>query len=156
MGVPYKGAIYSVCETPQPSDLDQAGFEALTFVAVAGTLTLPESGITDSMVSQQFVSPGVDQNYKGHKSAGVGVTLELGSLPEDDGQIALKAMAATRFNYAYKIELADRETGLGTNTFIYNRGVVGGPVNPFGGGEDFHNLTFIFGFNQEPVTVDRT
>mgnify|MGYP005853852213 CR=1 FL=1 len=150
-GIKKGGKLY-VCETPQSSDLSQAGFEGLTWVEVGNVVTLPDFGITDNIVSQDNINTGVSQRRKGFRSAS-DTEVVVGYDPGDDGQTAIRAAAATKFNYAFKLEASDAPDAITTNSIRYSRGVIGGPNFAGGGGEDWDNETYQLGLNQEPVIV---
>lgn len=142
-----------VCETPQSSDLDQAGYEALTWVEVGNVVTLPDFGITDNIVTQDYIATDVSQKQKGFRN-GAETEIVVGFDPDDAGQDALRAAAATRTNYALKLESSDSpNAATTTNTIRYSRGVIGGPAFAGGGGEDFDNETYQVGLNQAPIIV---
>lgn len=148
-----QGSKLYVCATPQPENLDQAGFEALTWVLVGNVVELPGIGVTDNIVSQDYIGTDTSQKRKGFRSVEDG-TIIVGRDYEDDGQIALRNAAGTRYNYAFKLESSDSPSALYTNTIRYSRGVVSGPNFVGGGGEEFDNEEFTIGFNQIPITVD--
>lgn len=147
-----KDSVLYICETPQSSDLLQAGYEGLTWVEVGNVVTLPDFGITDNIVTQDYTNTDVSQKRKGFRNAS-DTEIVVGYLYDDDGQIALRDAAATKFNYAFKLESSDAPDASTTNTIRYSRGVVGGPNFTGGGGEDFDNETFQLGLNQAPVIV---
>src|SRR5690606_27926337 len=80
--------------------------------------------------------------------------IEVARNPTDLGQIALRAAAATKFNYAFKIEDNDAPSSSYTNSIYYNRGVVTGPTRPNGRNEDFILEVFTLGLNQREIVVD--
>jgi hypothetical protein len=144
---------FYICETPQSADLLQAGYEALTWVEVGNIVTLPDFGITDNMVTQDYTNTDVSQRQKGFRQAS-DTEIVVGRDYDDAGQDALRAAAATRYNYAFKLESSDAPDGDTTNTIRYSRGIIGGPNFTGGGGEDFDNETFQLGLNQAPIIVD--
>lgn len=150
-GIKKDGKLY-ICETAQGTDLLQAGFEALTWVEIGNVVTLPDFGITDNIVTQDYINTGVSQKQKGFRNAS-DTEIVVGFDPNDTGQDALRDAAATRLNYAFKLEASDAPDASTTNTIRYSRGVVGGPNFTGGGGEDFDNETYQLGLNQAPVIV---
>lgn len=152
VGIKRESKLY-ICATPQAADLLQAGYEALTFVEIAKVVTLPDFGITDNVVSQDYIGTDVSQKQKGFRMAS-DTEIVVGRDYSDAGQDALRTAAATRYNYAFKLESSDAPSALYTNTIRYSRGIVGGPNFTGGGGEDFDNETFQLGLNQAPITVD--
>lgn len=151
-GIKKDGTLY-ICETPQNSDLNESAFEALTWVEIDKIVTLPDMGRTDNIVSQDYVNTTVSQFQKGFANAGQS-ELVIGRDHEDAGQDALRVAAATRYNYAFKLESSDAPSSAYTNTIRYSRGVISGPMLSGGGGEDFDNETYNIAFNQVPVIVD--
>ena len=151
-GIKKDGTLY-ICATAQNSDLLQAAFEALTWVEIDKIVTLPDMGRIDNMVSQDYINTTVSQFQKGFANAGQS-KLVIGRDHEDTGQDALRTAAATRYNYAFKLESSDAPSASFTNTIRYSRGVVSGPMFSGGGGEDFDNETYNIAFNQVPVIVD--
>ena len=149
-----RGGKFYICATPQGADLNQAGYEALTWVEVGNIVTFPDFGITDNIVSQDYIDTDVSQKRKGFRMASDS-ELVVGRDYEDTGQDALRTAAATRLNYAFKLESSDSPNpATTTNTIRYSRGIIGGPNFTGGGGEDFDNETFQIGLNQAPIVVD--
>jgi len=142
-----------ICETAQGADLLQAGYEALTWVEIGNIVTMPDFGVSDNIVTQDYINTDVSQKRKGFRNAS-DTEIVVGFLPDDDGQDALRVAADTKFNYAFKLESDDAPDASTTNTIRYSRGVVGGPNFTGGGGEDFDNETFQLGLNQAPIIVE--
>lgn len=148
-----KDSKFYICATAQGADLDQAGFEALTWVEVGSVVTLPDFGVTDNIVTQDYVDTNVSQKRKGFKNAS-DTEIVTGFDPDDLGQDAMRIAAATDLNYAFKLEGSDSPNpSTTTNSIRYSRGVIGGPNFSGGGGEDFDNETYQIGLNQEPILV---
>jgi hypothetical protein len=147
-----RGGKLSICATPQASDLNQAGYEGLTYIEIGNIVTFPDFGVTTNMPVQDYINTDVSQKQQGFRTAS-DTEVVVGFDPEDDGQDALRTAAGTRFNYAFKLEASDAPNALNTNTIRYSRGVVGGPNFAGGGGEDFDNETYMIGLNQAPVIV---
>lgn len=142
-----------ICTTPQAADLDQTGFEALTFVMISNVGNIGETGTADNILNYDTMDTEVTQKQKGVANAG-DPTIEVSRKPTDTGQIAMRDAAATKFEYAFKFEHADSPDGILTNTIIYSRGVVGGPTRPNGGVEDFDLEVYTVGLNQKEIVVD--
>lgn len=142
-----------ICVTPKPTNLSQAAYEALTWVEIGGVGTLPESGINTNLVSYPTINQDVTQKGKGASDAGDG-TIEVRRIATDPGQVALRAAALTKFDYAFKREIPDAPDELHSNTIYYNRGIVTGPLHSGGGLEDFVLETFQVGFNQREIVVN--
>lgn len=140
---------------PQPGDLTEAQFEALNWTQVKNVGSLPESGSNTNVVSYDTIDTDVTQKSKGITNAGDG-TLELARIATDPGQIALRAAALTKFQYAFKRELTDAPDAETTNTVYYNRGIITGPAHNGGRNEDFILETFTLGLNQREIVVNPT
>ena len=149
-----RGSKLYICATPQGADLDEAGYEGLTWVEIGNIVTFPDFGVSDNTVTQDYVNTDVSQKRKGFRMASDS-ELVVGRDYEDAGQDAIRAAAATRQNYALKYEAADSPNSVTTtNTVRYSRGIIGGPNFPGGGGEDWDNETYTIGLNQVPIVVD--
>lgn len=153
-GIKKDGKLY-ICATPQDADLLQAGYEALTWVEIGNIVTMPDFGITDNIVTQDYINTDVSQKRKGFRNAS-DTEVVVGALQDDVGQIELRTAADTKYNYALKLEQSDAPDDDTTNTIRYSRGVIGGPNFAGGGGEDFDNETFQIGLNQKPIVVAPT
>lgn len=148
------GAKLYVCATAQNSDLNEAAFEALTWVQVKGVGSHGETGTNTNIVSYDTWDTEFVQKAKGTSNAG-DPELELARIPADAGQIIMRT-AGDHFNknnYAFKIELNDAPSG-GTPTTIFNRGMVAGPRIPFGRNEDFITEVYTLALQQQQIIVD--
>lgn len=148
------GKLY-VCATPQPSALSQAQYEGLTWVEVGGVGNHGETGSSTNMLTYDTWGSTVVQKTKGLTDAG-SPTLEVARDSTDAGQIILRAIALTNFNYAFKIVKNDAIATGGTGTIRYNRGLIAGPTEPQGRNEDFDLEVFTLGLQQLQITVDPT
>jgi hypothetical protein len=148
-----KGRKVYICETPQPSDLDQTGYEALTWVQVGNVGSVGETGTNTNVVSYDELDTDVTQKGKGMSNAGDPV-IECARNPTDDGQIALRAAALTDYRYAFKFTDDDKPAADYTDTVHYNRGIVSGPIRPNGRNEDFILERFTLGLVQREIVVD--
>lgn len=138
----------------KPDVLDLAAFEAIaSWIEVGNVGSIGQTGTDTNMVSYDELSTDVTQKQKGISNAG-DPEIEVARNPTDVGQIALRAAAATRYNYAFKIEDADAPEAGWSNTIYYNRGVVSGPFRPNGRNEDFILETFRLGLNQKEIVAD--
>lgn len=138
--------------SPQASVLDQAGYEALNWKEIGNVGSVGEAGTNTNVVTYDELATDVAQKQKGISNAGDPV-IECARNPTDGGQIALRAAAATRYVYAFKFEDADKPQDSYTNTIIYNRGIVAGPVRPNGRNEDFILENFTIGMVQAEIVV---
>ncbi|MFD1944735.1 hypothetical protein [Paradevosia shaoguanensis] len=142
-----------ICTTPQPNVLDQAAFEALTWIEIGNVGAIGESGTQTNVVSYDELATDVTQKGKGISNAG-DPTIECARNPTDPGQVALRAAAKTNFNYAFKFEDKDAPDADHTNSVYYNRGLVTGPTRPNGRNEDFILEVFTMALNQREIVVD--
>lgn len=131
-----RGRKFYICATPQPADLSQAQFEALTYIEVGNVGSVGETGMNTNIVSYDELATDVTQKQKGISNAG-DPDVECARNPIDAGQIAMHAAAATKFYYATKFEDADAPDASHTNSVYFNRGLVTGPKRPNGRNEDF-------------------
>lgn len=149
------GAALYICATPQPNDLNQAGFEGLTWVRIGAVGNVGETGNKTNMLTYDTWDTDVVQKAKGMTDAG-SPTIECARNPTDAGQIILRAAAATNLNYAFK-KVGNDNVAVGTQpTIRYNRGLVSGPTEPNGRNEDFDLEVFTLGLQQRQITVDPT
>lgn len=138
---------------PQPADLNLAGYEALFWTEVADVGSIGQTGTDTNVVSYDTLNTDVTLKQKGISNAG-DPDVETARNPTDNGQKAMRAAAATKYFYAFKIEDADAPSALYSNTVYYNRGIVTGPFRPNGRNEDFILETFRLGLIQKELVVD--
>lgn len=143
-----------VCATPQNSDLDQSGFEALTFVEIKAIGSVGETGVNTNILTYDTWDTTVTQKAKGVSDAG-SPEIEVARIPTDAGQIILRAagVVGNNNNYAFKTVRADGTTPT-NGTVIYNRGMVSGPRRPNGRNEDFDLEIFTLALQQQEVVVN--
>lgn len=147
-----KGAKFYVCTTAQNSDLDQAGFEALTFVEAGKVVEHGSIAATESDLSIDLWGTNFRQHRKGIKDGG-STTLMISYDPDDAGEAALDSAAATDDEYAFKIDLGDNAGGT-SNTILYYRGPITIPTYELGNTEAFVNKTYTIMNNQAVIQVD--
>lgn len=150
-----KGSKVYVCVTAQNSDLIQAAFEALTWVQVGKVGKVGDFGATSNDVTYNTLDEAVATHQKGVADAG-SPDVEVASVYDDAGQIILRTFGdpLNLNNMAIKIERNDKPSGYSTNTIIYSRGVVSGPMYPGGGSDDFDLERFTIRLNQIPLRVN--
>jgi len=151
------GRIFEVCATPQQDNLTEAEFAALTYVRVSGVGNFGETGSSTNILTYDTWDDEVTQKGKGMTNAG-DPELEVRYDPTDPGQVILRTMAETTFNYAFRVvgnDKPDNDPG-STPTIRYNRGLVTGPRQPNGRNEDFQLDIFGLGLNQKQITVPPT
>lgn len=144
-----------ICSTPQPSALNQAQYEALTWIEVGDVGNVGQMGTDTNIVNYPTLAGDVQGKHKGIKNAGDPV-IECARSATDVGQVALRAAGLTDYIYAVKIENADKPSDSYTNTVHYNRGIVTGPVRPGGRNEDFILEVFTIGLVQREIVVNPT
>lgn len=149
-----KGRKFYFCETAQASDLDQAGFEALTWVEAENVVTVGASGANANVLSQSYWGTSVAQKQIGIIDAG-DPTLEVGKDLSAAGQNSMRAKANDGNYYAFKIE-DPLLSGQTTPDISYNRGLILGPVTNNGAVEDWDNHVFTLGLVQEQILVAAT
>lgn len=149
-----KGRKFYVSTTAEATDLNQSGFEALTWTEVKRIVTVGETGSNTNVVSQDYWGTTVTQKQTGITNAG-DPTVEVGVDLADAGQDAMRAYANDGNYYAFKIEDV-LLSGESTPVTRYNRGLVLGPVDSNGDVEGWNNQTFTLGLVQEQITVDAT
>lgn len=135
------------------SDLTKEQYEALNWTQVGNVGAVGESGTQTNLPSYDELDTDVSQKQKGMSNAG-DPTIECARNPTDLGQIAMRAAAATKFNYAFKTEDNDAPDANSSNSIYYNRGVVTGPTRPNGRNEDFILEVFTLGLNQTEIVVN--
>lgn len=151
-----KGRKTYVSPTPQPDDLDLAGFEAiLDWVEIKKVGNIGETGTQTNILSYDTMDTGFSDKEKGISNAG-DPTIECRYVPTDPGQIKAEELALTNMKYAFKFEYDDKLTTAGTGTIEYNRGIITGPTIPNGGVEDFPLRVFTLGLVQQNVIVPAT
>lgn len=149
-----KGRKFYVSTTAEAADLNQAGFEALTWTEVKRIVTVGETGSNTNVVPQDYWGTTVTQKQTGITNAG-DPTVEVGVDLADTGQNTMRTYSNDGNYYAFKIEdaLLSGET---TPVTRYNRGLVLGPVDSNGDVEGWNNQTFTLGLVQEQITVNAT
>jgi len=148
------GKLY-VCATAQNTDLDEAAFEALTWVQVKGVGSHGETGTNTNIINYDTWDTEFVQKSKGTSNAG-DPEVELARIPADAGQVILRT-AGDHFNknnYAFKIVRNDIPVGGTVATTIYNRGLVTGPRTQHGRNEDFDLEVYTFALQQQQITTE--
>lgn len=144
-----------ICAANKEVDQTAAEFAALTWVEIKGVGSVGENGVSQNILTYDTWDTTVTQKAKGIVDAG-SPEIELARDSADAGQDLLRTAATTNFNYCFKIEGNDKLTVGGTNTIIYNRGIVTGPRRPMGRNEDFDLEIYTLGLNQREIVVDPT
>lgn len=140
------GAKVYISDSVTNSDLDQAGFEALTWIELPNVGNHGDSGISQNVVNYSTYGNQVVLKGKGEADAGSPVIECL-----DEASAGMTAFEAAAVfdnfdSYSTKFEWAD-------GTIEYNRGLVMGPMNMKGANQDFRRVSFTVGNQQAPVKV---
>lgn len=138
-----------ICETAQNEDLDQSGYEALTWVKIAKVGTIGEYGKDTSVQTYNLLNGGV---LKGKGVTDYGSPeIECARSLSDAGQAALRTAASETDQNAYAFKRVNP-----TGEIDYLRAMVTGPVRNSGGSEDFVLHTFTLGLQQAVIEVPVT
>lgn len=157
-GLINKGTVFEMCVTPQPADLTQIQFAALTYVPVCCVTEVPPVGSESEIVSA-FCIDGTEKVAVG---ASTGAELEVSAMYEADciGQdtIRVAAMAESSTSYAFRVVRPDgRPAPAGqTPTTIYFRAMMTGYTF---GGDDVNAMiadTYNLKITQKPFFIKPT
>lgn len=145
-GITNFGAKFYISSTAQNTNLDQAGFEALSWIEVPNCGSFGDTGISQNVVSYSTWGENVIKKGKGEANAGDpdAEFLDVDSAGMD--ALAAAASVNNQNNYAFKHLWSD-------GSAEYNRGIVVGYQRMKGGNEDFKRIGVTFGLNQEPVAT---
>lgn len=137
------------------ADLDQSGFEALTYVEIGRVGSFANVSMSTNYPTYGLLNSDVADKQKGLTTPG-DTSCELRPLATDPGQVLLNAASLTRSSWAFKIEENDAPNSSSTNSIMYYRAVVGVPEQGLGGSDDFRTESFPIGIQQLPVKVAST
>jgi hypothetical protein len=137
----------------QPAD--QAAFEAESYVEVGEVEDLGQLGDESSEVTFASLSDGRMRKLKGVRDAGT-MQVICGADSSDEGQTAMKAAEAQPLDYAFRVELNDQITLLGTPTIQYFYGKVMGKRRNIGTVNNVVRHNFNVGVNSAIVEIDPT
>jgi len=144
------GATFSIATAssgspdPQATTLTGSEFAALSYTQVPNLGNHGDTGVSQNLVTYSTWDNRLVTKQKGEAS---GNDAEVRFLDETSaGMTAMKEAAdvTDTNNYAFKIEWPSGD-------IEYNRGVVSAPSYPKGANEDFREVVFQIGLNQEPV-----
>lgn len=150
MAVQVKETTLSICVTASNSDLDAAGFAALTYIEICCPQTLPEFGSETNFLSEHCIS--------GEELTGVGVSsgmeTEIPYFYQDScaGQAFLRDNVGGMDSYAIRKVYPDA-TATTTATTIFARVKIGGWTDGGGDVDGFHTHTSSLKLSQDPVFV---
>lgn len=139
------GSTVAISTTAVNEDQDATEFAALTYTAIANVGSLGERGANTNIVSYDTWDTETVKKGKGTTNAG-DPQLEVAVDLADAGQVAVRAAAGTKDNYAFKVTRPNGD-------IQYLRGLVTGPTEPGGRNEDFVVNVFTLALNQKPLDV---
>ncbi len=130
-------------------------FAALTWVEITLLESIGEYGDESSIVSAAVIGDGRMRKAKGARDAG---NMTIVAFPDsaDAGQDAIIAAEATYNNYAFKVELPNKLTALGTNELNYLRGLVTSKRRNVGSNDNIVRDTYIVAVNSPIYVTDPT
>lgn len=145
---------FYICATPQNTDLNQAGYEALTWIEIKSLGSRGETGKQTNILTYDTWDRNVIEKAKGMTDAG-SPEIEVARIATDPGQIILRAAGAVGNNNNYAFRESRNDGPLSTNgTQRYNRGLVTGPRSPGGRNEDFDLEVYTLGLQQDEIVVN--
>ena len=135
-----------ICIDPQNEDLDQEGFEALTWTLVDRVGTIGDYGRSTNIPTYNLLNGKV---LKGKGVSDYGSpAIECARDLTDAGQIAMREAGSEDDQNSYAFKRVNP-----SGEIDYLRGVVTGPVRNSGGSEDFVLNTFTLGLDQMPLEI---
>lgn len=127
-------------------------YDALTYVEIGEVEDYGEIGDESSAVTFAAVGDARVRKLKGARDAGT-MQLIVGKDALDPGQAALKAAEKTKFEYAFKIVLADAPDEDYTDTTYYFRALVMSQRDRLGTNDNVLRTVFNLGINSEMLEV---
>lgn len=92
-----------------PATIDAAGYDALTFTAIGNVIDIGEVGKAYNIVAHQQVGLSYPEKLKGIYDIG-NITITLGRVIADAGQVLLQAALLASASYSFKITLPSTNT----------------------------------------------
>ena len=136
--------------------VDNAAWAALTWVEVGEVENFGEIGDESRVGNFTAVADARTRKLKGPFDAGT-LNIVVGKDPNNAGQTAMKAAKDSKFDYNFKIQLADAVTpSTGTPTLIYFRGIVQSNRDNIGAVDNVVRTTYSIGVNIKPIEVPAT
>lgn len=89
-----------------PATETKAGYTALTWVLVGDTTDIGEYGVDYTVIEHTPIDSAVTQKIKGNANYG-SLSVKIGSVPADAGQVILLSASTSPNDYAFKIEKTD-------------------------------------------------
>jgi hypothetical protein len=118
-----EGTAFYYCVTAGPTADTVSEYAALTWVELTGVETIGEFGDAAQAVSFNLLKEGRTRKVKGAKDAG-DIAVQCVHDPLSASQAAMKGFAATKFNYAFKVLLADGADANDGDSVFYFAGKV--------------------------------
>lgn len=128
-------------------------FSGDTYTVIGGLNNMGELGSSANVLTFPLVSEDYVKKSKGTRNAGdPAVVCER--LPNDPGQIKLRAAEETKFFYNFRLTIADAENENMTDTVVYFRALVVGVPIATGGVEGFVTETYTLGIYPKPLIIN--
>lgn len=127
-----------------------AEYEGLAWVEIGEVESIGDLGDQSNPVTFQSIGDSRVRKLKGARDAGT-QQIVMGRSPSDAGQIALKAAERTKFEYAFKLEIADAPDDDYTNSVQYFGAMVMGARVNMGTGDNVVKITADLGINTEII-----
>lgn len=147
------GTKVSISTTSVDKDAILAVVAALTYSEIGSVGNLGDYGVSPNNVSYNTLGRALTVKSKGVQDGG-DAQIEVAYIFDDVGQLQLRTAAATKFNWCLKIEYEDAPGEDWSNTIVYLKGIISGPLKLGGGPDDFHREQFTMGVNALPITVN--
>jgi hypothetical protein len=130
----------------------KAEYEALTWVEIGLVENLGEFGDQANAVTGAVLGDSRTRKAKGARDAG-DMTITCFDNAADLGQQAAVAAEATKNNYAFKVQYANRPEPLGTDGVDYFRGLVMSKRKNVGTNDNIMRRTFAVAINSAVLEV---
>ncbi|QWY83353.1 putative tail protein [Rhizobium phage RHph_X3_2] len=147
------GTKVSISTTSVDKDANLAAVAALVYTEIESVGNLGDYGVSPNNVNYNVLGRDLVVKSKGVQDGG-DCQIEVAYIFDDPGQMALRSAALTKFNWVLKIEYADAPGEDWSNTIVYLKGIISGPLKLGGGPDDFHREQFTMGVNALPITVN--
>jgi hypothetical protein len=130
-------------------------YEADSYVEIGEVEDGGEFGDESERIAFTALSDSRTRKFKGPRDAG-DMTLVVGDDPTDEGQVALEAAEATPFDYNFRVELNDKISLGGENSFHYFIGKVFTKRRNVGNVSNVVRRNFVIGINSQITDTDPT
>lgn len=141
----HAGVKLAVSQEVANADLDEAGFDALTWIEVGNVGAIGEYGLNTNMITYDTMDTLVSRKAKGITNAG-DPQIEVARADADTGQIQMGTIGQPDYFDAHAFRVTKQD-----DSIDYLRGLCAGPNSPGGRNEDFDLHTFNLGLNQAPL-----